>query len=533
MKILTLAQMGEVDRLSSERYGMPSLLLMECAGKAVCDALEEACGDLRRRRILVVCGVGNNGGDGLVAARHLLSRGRAPEVILMGDPGSLRGDARANWEIHDRLGIPTTVLATPAQRKAFPGNAPQPDVVIDALFGTGLSRPLENEYGAVVEWINRVSARSMVVSVDLPSGLSADTGSLIGPAVRARLTVTFTALKPALVFPPAVELAGKVVVASIGSPAELLEDGKYWLETIDREKIGEAVTARARQSHKGHHGHVFVVAGSQGKSGAALMAGMAALRAGAGLVTIGLPAGLKRHVVGKFPELMTEFLPETGSGAIDARAIGPILGRLAEVNAVVAGPGVGQDASTQKLIRELVRRSTVPVVLDADGLNAFAGKVRRLRNENDQAVVITPHPGEMARLIARSADAVQESRIETARGFSMDNSCYTILKGYQTIIATPAGKALVNGTGNPGMATAGSGDILAGMIGRFVAGWSRKRKSRAAPKGADSLADALAASVYLHGLSGDLASEEVGEESLIATDLLRHLPAAYKRVQGG
>ncbi len=532
MKILTSAQMGEVDRLSSERFGIPSLLLMECAGKAVCDALLEAHGSLAGRRIVIVCGCGNNGGDGLVAARHLLSRGLSAEVILAGDPKRLRGDALANWKIHEQLGLPTTVLPAAADRRSFLRNAPQPDVLVDALFGTGLSRPLEGDYARLVEWINGISAKAKIVSVDLPSGLSADTGSLIGATVHAGLTVTFTALKPALVFPPAAECAGKVVVAAIGSPSELVQNRDYWLELTDRETVRRVVPARARQSHKGHYGHLFVVAGSHGKSGAALMAGMGALRAGAGLVTLGLPAGLKRHVVGRFPELMTEFLPETGGGAIAEGALGAIMARLAGMDAVVAGPGLSQSESTRKMVRLLVRRSPVPIVLDADGLNAFAGEPHRLENEHSQPIVITPHPGEMARLSGRTVAEIQETRIETARQFSRAHGCYTVLKGCQTIIVSPTGRTLVNGTGNPGMATAGTGDVLAGMVGRFVAGWARRRSERAASQGSASLTDHLAASVYLHGLAGDLAASEAGEESLVATDLLRCLPGAFRGVSG-
>jgi NAD(P)H-hydrate epimerase len=360
----------------------------------------------------------------------------------------------------------------------------------------------------------------------MPSGLFSDSPAVPGPAVKAHLTVTFTALKPALLLPPAADRAGRVVVAPIGSPCTLLENPDYRMNLIDAHQARAALPPRPRDSHKGSFGHVFVVAGSRGKSGAALMTGLAALRSGAGLVTLYLPRSLQRDVVGKVPELMTESIPETPEGTAHTSAAEAILKQAAEANVLAVGPGMTTNRSTQELIRTLVQQSPIPVVLDADGINAFEGKKEILRNQKRQPVVITPHPGEMARLLKTTIARVQADRIETARRCSQASGAFSILKGFQTVVATPTGQIFINNTGNPGMATAGSGDILAGILARFVAGWSRRFR------GADliALADHISAAVYFHGVAGDLAAEQKGVESMIATDLLAHLPEAFKRV---
>jgi ADP-dependent NAD(P)H-hydrate dehydratase / NAD(P)H-hydrate epimerase len=525
MKILTAAQMAEVDRLSAEIYAIPSILLMENAGRSVVDELERAVPGLKKKRILILCGKGNNGGDGFVVARHLFMRGAVPEIYLLADPSALKGDALTNWNIVSSLGIHFKVMSAPSDARSQLRFLEYPDIIVDAIFGVGLAKPIGPDFSAVVEWINKAAAKAFVVSVDIPSGLAADSSRIQGPVVDARLTVTFTAPKPALVLHPACERAGRIVVAPIGSPSSLLENSEHKMDLIDRTQIRKALEPRPKDSHKGTFGHVFVVAGSRGKSGAALMTGLAALRSGAGLVTLWLPDSLQRDVVGKIPELMTEFLPATSTGSSSAAGIDKIIASLDQAQVIVLGPGMTTQESTQKLVREIVRRSPVPIVLDADGINAFSSNRHTMFNELGQSITITPHPGEMARLMDKSISEVQKNRVAVACAFSEERRCFTILKGHQTIIASPEGHVYINSTGNPGMATGGSGDILAGMVGRFVAGWQRKYH------GADlsALANYLSAAVYLHGLAGDLAAEEKGVESLIATDLLPHLPEAFKR----
>ncbi len=518
--------MAEVDGLTTERYRIPSILLMENAGRSVADEIGKVCPEIDQKTIMVLCGRGNNGGDGFVVARYLALRGAHPFILLFSEPEKLKGDALANWEIARAMGIEAQVLPEPAEAKSFLKKAALPDVIVDALFGTGLSKPVGPDFRAVVDWINKNHSHSFIIAVDIPSGLMADSPEVIGPAVKAHVTVTFSALKLAHVAPPASDCAGRVVLAPIGSPPELFENPEYRLNLVDRAQIRKALPRRARDSHKGSFGHVYVVAGSRGKTGAALMTGMAALRSGAGLVTLWLPKSVQKSIVGKFPELMTEALPETDDGTSDRSGAEKLLSLLSEMDALVLGPGITTHHSTRELVWELVRRSPVPVVLDADGINAFVPPAETFKNEEDQPVVITPHPGEMARLLGKKVPDVQKSRLETARDCAVSRQCYVVLKGFQTVIATPEGELYINNTGNPGMATGGTGDILAGMMGRFVAGW----KHQSARDGRANLADFICAAVFLHGMAGDLAAEEEGMESLVATDLLKYLPAAFKRV---
>ncbi len=532
MKILTAAQMGEVDRLTTERYLIPSILLMENAGRSFVDELAKACPKLNRKRILILCGRGNNGGDGFVAARYLALGGADPSILLFTDPEKLRGDALSNCRIANAMGLPIQTLPKVANARAYLRKTSVPDVIVDALFGTGLSKPIGADFRPVIEWINKASSSAFVAAVDIPSGISADSAIIPGPAVKADLTVTFSALKLAHIFPPASDFAGKVVLAPIGSPPDLFENPEYRMNLIDSAQVRRALPRRARDSHKGTFGHVYVVAGSRGKSGAALMTGFAALRSGAGLVTLWLPKSLQRSVVGKFPELMTEFLPETEDGSSAKAGAERVIPQLEQADALVLGPGLTTHTSTRKLTWELVRRSPVPIVLDADGINAFVPPAEPLRNEEGQPLIITPHPGEMSRLIGKKISDVQKNRLETARECAERHHCYVILKGFQTVIATPAGETFINSTGNPGMATGGTGDILAGMIGRFVASWRcRHTPGRHRRTGHADLADYLSAAVYLHGSAGDLAAEKDSAESLIATDLLDYLPNAIRKVR--
>ena len=526
MKILSAKQMAEVDRLTTERYRIPSILLMENAGRLTAEEIEKASPGFDSKKIIILCGRGNNGGDGFVVARYIALHNAQPSILLFAEPDKLKGDALTNYDIVQAMGLPIQVLATPAEAKSCLKKLASPDIIVDALFGTGLSKPIGPDYRPVVDWVNNNSARSFVAAVDIPSGLMADSGEVAGPAVRAHLTVTFSALKLAHLVPPASDFAGKVVLVPIGSPQALFETPEHRLNLVDADQVRSTLPERVRDSHKGSFGHVYVVAGSRGKSGAALMTGLSALRSGAGLVTLWLPNSLQKSVVGKFPELMTEVLPETEDGAPDRSGAERVLSLLHKMDALVLGPGVTTHHSTKKLVWELVRRSPVPVVLDADGINAFAPPAEPIRNEMNQPVILTPHPGEMARLIGKRIPDVQKDRLGIAGEFAKARRCYLVLKGFQTVIATPEGDLYINRTGNPGMATGGTGDILAGMMGRFAAAW----KIRHTRHGQARLADFICAAVYLHGLAGDLGAEAEGTESLIATDLLRFLPAAFKRV---
>jgi hydroxyethylthiazole kinase-like uncharacterized protein yjeF len=526
MKILTAAQMAEVDRLTTERFHIPSILLMEHAGWSFTNELAKACSGLHSKRILIFCGRGNNGGDGFVVARALALSGAKPTVLFFSDPGKLKGDARTNFEIAHAMGLPIQLLPSAASAKAYLSKASAPDVIVDALFGTGLSKPIGPDLRPVVDWINKASSHAFVAAVDIPSGLFADSPVIPGLAVKAHLTVTFSALKLAHIMPPASDFAGKVVLVPIGSPSALFDNPEYRMNLIDPAQVRKVLPRRARESHKGSYGHVYIVAGSRGKSGAALMTGMAALRSGSGLVTLGLPESLQKNVIGKFPELMTEFLPETEKGSFARNGAEKVLAQLSQSDVLVLGPGVTTHLSTRRLVWELVRHSPVPVVLDADGINAFVPPAEPMKNEANQPVILTPHPGEMARLMGKKIPEVQKNRLQTALECARRYHCYVILKGFQTVIAAPAGEFFINNTGNAGMATGGTGDILAGMVGRFVAGW-RNPNNREDPA---PISDYLSAAVYLHGLAGDLAAEETGMESFVATDILAQLPEAFKEI---
>ena len=527
MKILTAAQMGEVDRLTTERFRIPSIVLMENAGRRCAEELVRACPDLNKKRIVILCGRGNNGGDGLVVARYLSLGGTHAEIFLCAKPESLRGEALTNFRIAEAMKLPVQILPDAASvATRFAGNdAPCADVIVDALFGTGLSKPIGPDFLPLVHWIERSAPHSFVMAVDIPSGLMADAPEIPGPTVKADLTVTFSALKPAHVLFPAAERAGKVVLTPIGSPEVLYDNSEYCWHLIDRAQVQRVLPPRARSAHKGTFGHVHVAAGSRGKSGAAFMAAMAALRAGAGLVTLWLPEGLQQSIAGRFPELMVEFLPETSEGTIGVSGAEALLTSLSLADALVLGPGMTTHPSTQGFIREVVRRSPIPVVVDADGLNTLALMTEPFENEAGQPIILTPHPGEMARLSGKDVSDVQRCRIETALVSAARRRCFVILKGPQTLIAAPDGELFINTTGNPGMATGGTGDILAGMAGRFIASWHLSHSSC----DRRTLPDYLAAAVYLHGLAGDIAVEGGSEESLVATDLLTYLPEAFQR----
>ena len=531
MKILTAAQMGEVDRLTTERYRVPSILLMENAGRQCAAELTAAVPDITKKRTVVLCGGGNNGGDGFVAARWLALGGARPEIFLFAAPESLTGDARTNFLIAEAMRLPIQALPDAAAIAALFADeraVPKADVIVDALFGTGLARPIGPDFLPVINWVERASAYAFVLAVDIPSGLMADSPEIAGPVIEANMTVTFSALKPAHALMPASGCAGKIVLASIGSPDELINTPEHRWNLTDKENVRRVLPPRPRNTHKGSFGHVYVVAGSAEKSGAAFMAANAVLRAGAGKVTLWLPEGLRASIAGKYPEIMTEFLPVTNAGTFAHFGVRKLVSHLDAADVLVLGPGMTTEPSTQSFIHELVAHSPVPVILDADGLNAYAPLSEPIKNENDQPIVLTPHPGEMARLTGETVAEVQRRRVELAVGSAAQYNAWVTLKGSQTLVAAPDGELFINPTGNPGMATAGSGDILAGMMGRFVAAWKlRGAESR------QNLSEYIAAAVYLHGLSGDIAAREEGEESLVATDLLKYLPAAFKEVFHG
>ncbi|HEY1802339.1 MAG TPA: NAD(P)H-hydrate dehydratase [Terriglobales bacterium] len=511
MKIVTAAEMREIDRLSTDRYGGPSLTLMENAGSAVADfVLKEFP---RVQRIAVICGKGNNGGDGFVAARKLREAGREVSVILLASSTELRGDAAAMFS---RLPVKAREIKTSTDLQNVQQDF-EADLLIDAILGTGFRPPVSGLYADAIALMNATS--TPVVAVDIPSGADADADAKEqnGLIAKADAIVTFTAPRPAHVFGQLT--SGPTIIAPIGSPDEAIVS-VLKLNLIAAKDIFALLLPRPRDSNKGMYGHVLVVGGSSGKSGATAMAGMSVLRSGAGLATVATAKSVLPTVASFHPELMTEALAETETGSIALEAFtSGKLDELADKKTVLAiGPGISRHPQTSELVRKAVAKYKTTLVLDADGLNAFEGCAAEL-NGKGRTIVITPHPGEMARLAGCSTAEVQRDRLNIARKFAREHELIVVLKGDRTLIAEPGGEVWVNTTGNPGMATGGTGDILTGMVAGFLA----QNPSRPL--------QAVVIAVHLHGLAGDVARERMGEHSLVATDLLAGLPEAIRRTQ--
>jgi len=516
--VLTAAEMRDADRRTIEEVGLPGAVLMENAGAAVAETVRARFPG--RRRPVLLCGKGNNGGDGFVAARRLLDL--RPQVYLVGARGDLKGDARLHMGAYERSGGTLSEVADAAAWEAVRERALAADVIVDALLGTGLN---QEPAGLVGQVIRDVSGRRRregtgVVAVDLPSGVLSDTGELPWEAVRASVTVTFAAPKYGHVLPPACDRVGELVVADIGIPRSLLQAARLWL--LEAADVAAAYPPRDPAAHKGSFGHVLVIAGSLGKTGAAILAATAALRAGVGLVTVATSSAALPLVAAGRPEIMTEALPGGGAG-LDRDAVGRAVALARTRQAVVLGPGLGQEAGTREFIREFVGRCPVPLVVDADGLNALAhtskGGPGPAALRRSAPTVVTPHPGEMGRLVGASSAEVQRRRLETARGLALETGAVVVLKGHRTLVADPDGRAAVNPTGNPGMATGGTGDVLAGVIGGLLA------------RGLGAWG-AAAAAVVLHGAAGDAAAARLGQEALAAGDLVDALPQVLRGLEG-
>jgi hydroxyethylthiazole kinase-like uncharacterized protein yjeF len=510
MKIVTAEEMRAIDRATSERFGVPSLTLMENAGGAVAEYVLSHYA--AAERIVVFCGKGNNGGDGFVAARRLHERGKKVQVILLANPEDLRGDAAI------MLGkLPNPAIVVRSREELRSGRVRpslEADLYLDAVLGTGFKPAVSGLYADAIKIIN--DSAVPVIAVDIPSGADADAmHPQIGTIPRADAIVTFTAPRPAHVF--AALTTGPTVVADIGSPEEAIVS-TLQLNVITARDVAAMIAPRPAESNKGSYGHVLVVGGSLGKAGAAAMAGMAALRVGAGLSTVATAKSVIATVAGFHPELMTEPLVETKEGTIATDARNRVVELAEGKRAVAIGPGISRDPQTAELIQSLVAVLQVPVVLDADGLNACEGRSDELSGKG-RTLVITPHPGEMARLVRCTVADVQKDRLGVARKFAREHELIVVLKGHRTLVVRPDGEAWVNTTGNPGMATGGTGDILTGMVAGMIA------------QNPEQAFFAVLAAVHLHGLAGDVMREKVGEHSLVATDLLQGLPEAFQRTR--
>jgi ADP-dependent NAD(P)H-hydrate dehydratase / NAD(P)H-hydrate epimerase len=554
MKALTAAEMREVDRLTTERLGIPSLQLMEAAGRSVVDAYWRIVSWFpgRPASICVLCGKGNNGGDGFVVARQLQSDRKAAvaevfkkrvSVVVFAPPEELRGDAATNFQRWRELGGEVTIVPDEKSWEAVWPDVATADVIIDAMFGTGFRGAASGAIGRAIDDLNRLSKDAtaasppVILAVDTPSGLPSDGQPAEGPVLHAHHTVTFTAPKIGQLISHDARALGSLRVANIGSPPSLVEEvGQGALRWSEPGEFAELPLIRASDGHKGLYGHILVVAGSLGKSGAAVRAGYAALRAGAGLVTVATPDVVLPIVAAAHPEFMTEPLISTEEGTASRRNIidrpttttnvSPVENFAKDVklhferiqegkNILAVGPGLGQHSETQQFIRSIVKSTYRPVILDADGLNAFVGRADELRVRQTKSLAITPHPGEMARLLDCSTEAVQKYRVKTAQDAARQWNVHVLLKGSHTVIAAPDGRTFINTTGNAGLAKGGSGDVLTGILAALTGQFKT-----------DDWLRVLALGVYLHGAAAQLAVRATDLSGLLASEVASSVPKA-------
>jgi NAD(P)H-hydrate epimerase len=510
MRILTAASMREADRRTIEEIGIPGSVLMESAGRAVVGAMRDRIENLAARSIAVVCGKGNNGGDGLVVLRTLAALGFRARGFVLAPFESLSKDAIDNLQSVLKLGLPVESIPSEEAWAAAIRRIAGSEILVDAILGTGLSEAPRGLFQRAIQDLDALDA--FRVAVDVPSGLSSDSGRVPGAAIHAHLTVALAAPKVCHFIPPACRHCGEVAVVEIGIPPRFLVGDLPTLDTIEPAALGLLLPPRDPSSHKGSYGHLLIVAGSVGKTGAAVMAAEAALRSGAGLVTVASAKSAVPMMAPRLPEAMWEPLPETETGAIafEARAR---LGALMEGRTALAlGPGLSLHEETVRLVGSLVTER-LPTIVDADGLNALARS--RAKIPAGREIALTPHPGEAARLLGSTAAEVEADRPLAARRLAAATSAFVLLKGYRTLISDREGNLQVNLTGNPGMATGGTGDVLTGVLGGLAA------------QGL-AMEDALRLGAHVHGLAGDLAASELGQGSLIATDLIRKLPEAFR-----
>lgn len=508
MKVVTAEEMRRIDRETIDSIGIPGHVLMERAGVAIAKNIKEIYG---RKKTVVLAGGGNNGGDGIVVGRELFNSGWSVKVLLLIKEDRLSPDCLAQLRIAKKVGVPVE----------FRTNITETDlhgaIVVDALLGTGLNKPVEGPMAEVIGFLNKSGVP--VISVDIPSGISSDTGQVMGIAVKANYTVTFGLPKRGHLLFPGAEYTGMLIIEDIGFPQELLSSDELKVEIPEVDWLKTLIPERPRYSHKGDYGHVLIVAGSRGKTGAAIMAAKACMRTGAGLVTLGAPETLMDVFQMRVTEEMTLPLPDRGDGTLSSKACAKILDFLSgKADVLCIGPGIGVSEDTERLMTEILRTLNKPLVVDADAINSISG--HKLLREYKAPLILTPHPGEMSRLISKAglktdiAD-IERDRIEAARSFSKETGVNLVLKGVPTVIANPDGRVIINPKGNPGMATAGTGDVLTGMIGALIG------------QGLNPF-EAATLGVYLHGLAGDIVASSKGEHSLIASDVIEAIPEAFK-----
>lgn len=512
MYLVTARQMKEMDRLTIEAFGIPGIVLMESAGRGAVGALFRHFPNIRGMKVGIAAGRGNNGGDGFVIARYLAGAHVPVEVYLLSDRGRVQGDAAANLKLLDQMEVAFYEVPDALSLESYKGRMRQCNLWVDAMLGTGLTSEVRGLFKEMIDFLNTLD--EPIMAVDIPSGLDSDTGRPRGTCVKATLTSTFGLPKIGHVVLPGSEFVGKLEVVDIGIPPSIVDQVGPEHYLLTRGMIRAWFQERAPQSHKGTTGHLLVIGASPGKTGAAAMTSRAAMRVGAGLVTLGIPKSLNVAMESQLTEVMTVPLPENADQTLGLSAFKSIEHLLKKKNGLAIGPGLGTGKPTMNLVRKLIQDSPVPVVVDADGLNALAGNLAFLK-DLEVPVVMTPHPGEMARLIKKKPSQVQQDRIGLSRSFATTHKVYLVLKGAKTVVAYPDGTILINQTGNPGMASGGMGDVLTGMIsGLIVQGLP--------------VDEAINTGVYLHGCAADFLAQSKGPVGFLASEIVDILPEQIK-----
>jgi len=511
MIVVTAAEMREIDRLTIEKFGVPSLTLMERAGAAITQAILERFARNAKKGVLIVAGKGNNGGDGFVVARLLKKKRISCEVALLARRDELSRDAAHNLRAYLKLKGKVTEIAS-ANLDQLNDRVSKSALIVDALLGTGIKSEVRGLFADAITLIN--ASGLPVVAVDIPSGLDTDKGVPLGAAIQAEMTVALALPKLGEATYPGATYVGELAIGDIGIDDRAVAEVAPQTELLERETISWLVPRRDPDTHKGSNGHVLVLAGSRGKTGAAILSSRAAMRSGAGLTTLAAPRSLNNIFAGALIEVMTELLRENAAEELEPLTDDEWRRVLERKNAALFGPGIGVSHATQSILRWLLRNLDMPWVIDADGLNNLVLEIDRLRHAK-VAPVLTPHPGEMARLTGKTTAEVNADRVRVARSFAMEHRCYLVLKGARTVIATPDGKAFINPTGNPGMASAGMGDVLAGILVALLG-------QGLTPE------DAMKLGVYLHGFVGDRVARDKSEIGLIATDIVEGLPSGLR-----
>jgi hydroxyethylthiazole kinase-like uncharacterized protein yjeF len=514
MQLVTANQMQAMDRNTIETFGLPGRVLMENAGRGATEILFATFNDLNRKKIGVMAGRGNNGGDGFVIARYLAQQSLDVAVYLLTQKSRVAGDAKANLDLLYPLQVPVTEILDEKAFQALISELGQIDLWIDAILGTGLKSEVKGFFKKVIAFVNRQN--KPVLAVDIPSGLNSDTGQPCGICIRAHTTATFAFAKVGHILFPGSEFTGKLKIVDIGIPPHIFRAVDVRTSLIEPCMMKNSFVRRAPDAHKGDTGHLLVIAGSPGKTGAAAMTAAAAMRAGAGLVTLGIPKSLNAVLETLVVEAMTCQLPENDDGVLTSSGFDIVVGLLAGKKCLALGPGLGTFPETADLVCRIAGATKVPMVIDADGLNILAGQIHLLKALKAPAV-LTPHPGEMARLADRTTSFVQKNRVECARDFAMIHNVHLVLKGAKTVVAHPDGNVVINPTGNAGMASGGMGDVLTGVIAGLIT------------QGID-LKLAVSMGVYLHGVAADSLARHTGPFGYLATDVIKELPKQINRL---